>query len=331
MCADYRRERPASRAASSGGLRARRAVDMRKSSMGDADLPVVAGIELGGTKAIAVLARGDRILSEARMPTETPELTLPALADVLSTWSERFAGIGVASFGPVALDAAAPDRGRILKTPKPGWEGADVLGPLRAFGVPLALDTDVAGAALAEGRWGAAAGHAAHAYVTIGTGVGVGLIANGRPVHGFLHPEIGHLRVRRVAGDDFPGVCPFHGDCIEGLVSGPAIAARAAGIEAHDVPPDDAVWSRVAADLAELVCALLLACAPSKIVIGGGLGVGQAGHLLPRTRIGVVERLAGYLPLGRVGGIESILVPAALGDQAGPLGATALALAALGR
>lgn len=295
----------------------------------DAELPIVAGVELGGTKSIAVLASGREVLDEVRVATGAPGETLGAMAAALYGWRGRFASVGIGTFGPVALGGA--DRGRMLATPKPGWAGADVLGPFAAFGVPMALDTDVAAAALAEGRWGAAKGCATHAYVTVGTGIGVGLIANGAPVHGWLHPEFGHLRVRRVPGDTFAGTCRWHGDCVEGLASGPAIAARAGFRSADMLAADDPVWSFVATDLAEMVAALLLACACQRIVFGGGVGLGQAAHLLPLVRAGVAERLAGYLPLERAGGVDAIIVPAALGDQAGPLGCVALGLGVLER
>ena len=293
----------------------------------DGDLPIVAGIELGGTKSIAVLARGRHVLDEVRVATTTPGDTLAPLADALHRWAGRFAAVGVGAFGPIALGGA--DAGRMLETPKPGWAGADVLARLRDAGVPIAIDTDVAAAALAEGRWGAAAGCGTHAYVTVGTGIGVGLVANGAPVHGFLHPEFGHLCARRAPGDTFAGVCPWHGDCVEGLAAGPAIAARAGGHAGDAVAPDDPLWGFVAHDLAGMIAALLLAAAPERIVVGGGVGLGQP-HLWPRVRSAVVARLAGYLPLARAGGMEAILVPAALGTHAGPLGTVALALGALG-
>ncbi len=297
--------------------------------MDDSQLPLVAGVELGGTKSIAVLARGTQIVAEVRVPTHAPAQTLDALAKAVEEWDE-IAAIGIGSFGPIAVDKRAQDHGRMQATPKPGWAGADIIGPFRARGVPIALDTDVGAAALAEGRWGAARGCDTHAYVTIGTGIGIGLVANGATVHGFLHPEFGHLRVRRVPGDAFAGTCAWHGDCLEGLASGPAIAARA-GRSAADLPADDPVWELVAADLAEMVAALLLAVAPQRIVFGGGVGLGQAAHLLPRIRAMTTLRLNGYLPIERAGGIDALIVPAALGEQAGPLGTIALALVALGR
>ncbi len=296
--------------------------------MADPLLPLVAGIELGGTKSIAVLARGLEVLDEVRVPTTTPAETLGALSETVARW-DGITAIGVGSFGPIAVDPTAADYGRMQATPKPGWAETDVLEPFARAGVAVVLDTDVGAAALAEGRWGAARGCATHAYVTIGTGIGVGLVANGATVHGFLHPELGHLRARRLVGDTFAGICAWHGDCLEGLASGPAIAARA-GKAGADLAADDPVWVAVAADLAEMVVALLLAAAPERIVFGGGVGLGQAAHLLPRVRTGVGKRLNAYLPLERAGGVEAIIVPAALGDRAGPLGTVALAMRALG-
>ncbi|WP_419827469.1 ROK family protein [Sphingomonas sp.] len=296
-----------------------------------ADDAFFAGVELGGTKTVAVLGRDRDIVDRLTVPTTTPAETLAAVADRLAEWrrDRALAGLGVASFGPVALDPASAEHGRMLATPKPGWAGADVLRPLaEAAGAPARLHTDVTAAALAEGRWGAARGLADHAYVTIGTGIGVGLVANGAPVSGRMHPEAGHLRVRRLAGDGFAGSCPFHGDCLEGLASGPAIAARA-GRPADALPPDDPAWSLVADALAEGFAALLTTLAPAAIVVGGGVGLGQP-QLLPLVRAGIVAKLGGYLPFVTAETIATMIVPAALGGDAGPLGALLLAALAAG-
>jgi fructokinase len=205
-----------------------------------------AGVELGGTKCVALLARGpDEVLARETVPTTSPDETLGALARILSNWrSNGFEALGVASFGPVDLDESSPAYGRITSTPKPGWAGADVLGRLQsAAAVPAAFDTDVNGAALAEMRWGAARGLADFAYVTVGTGVGVGLIANGLPMRGFAHCELGHIRVARLAGDDFRGSCPFHGDCVEGLAAGPSLIARVGSERVNQLASDDPVWA----------------------------------------------------------------------------------------
>jgi fructokinase len=293
---------------------------------------LLAGVELGGTKAIAVLGRDREILDRVVVPTTTPAETIGALAARIAEWRRRhpLAGLGIASFGPVSIDPRAPDHGHMLATPKPGWAGADMLRPLaEAARAPALVHTDVTAAALAEGRWGAARGLADHAYVTIGTGIGVGIVASGQPVAGRMHPEAGHLRVRRPAGDGFPGDCPFHGDCLEGLASGPAIAARA-GRPADALPPDDPAWLPVADALAEGFAVLLTTLAPAAIVVGGGVGLGQP-HLLPLVRAGVVAKLGGYLPFVDAESIATLIVPAALGADAGPLGALVLAAMAARR
>lgn len=287
----------------------------------------VAGVELGGTKCIAVVAEGLQILARQQWPTgENAAATLAAVAD----WLERanaehgFDALGIASFGPLCLDRDSAGFGRILETPKAGWAGVDVVGTLVGrLGVPVSFDTDVAGAALAEGYWGASVGCAVHVYLTIGTGVGGGIVIDGKPLHGAIHPEIGHVRVRRAAGDDFPGACPVHGDCLEGLVSGPAIALRA-GRPAEALLPADLLWDLVAGELAELMQMLILTLSPHRIVVCGGVGYGQS-HLLTRVRMATADRLRQYLPGQSVTDLEQIIVPAGLGPDAGVFGALALA------
>ncbi len=297
---------------------------------GQETLPILAGVELGGTKAIAVVAQGRAVLDEMRVPTTSPDETLGALSTRLTDWSARFRpqALGIASFGPVSLRLGRPDYGQILPTTKPGWAGADIVTPLATpIDGPRLLQTDVNAAALAEGRWGAGRGMTDFIYVTIGTGVGMGIIVNGLPVTGQMHPEAGHIRVRRMSGDIFPGACTFHGDCLEGLASGPAIAARA-GRPAHELTPDDPAWALVADAIAEAFVALILTLAPQLIIVGGGVGVGQP-HLLARVREGVAEKIAGYLPFIDRAMLDRMIVPPMLADRAGPLGALLLAEMAL--
>ncbi len=293
--------------------------------------PVVAGVELGGTKCIAVVARGREILDRKLWPTgNDPDETLGAIADWLTdaARAEPFQALGIGSFGPLRLDPAAADYGAIVNTPKPGWSGANLIAGIAGrFDLPVGLDTDVAGAALAEGRWGAAQGCAVHVYLTIGTGIGGGIVIDGKPLHGAFHPELGHIRVRRAVGDVFAGICPIHGDCLEGLASGPAIAARA-GVRAETLMPEDPVWQLVALDIAELMGSLIFTLSPQRIVIGGGVGQGQPG-LLADIRRATVDVLGGYLPGHGVAEIEKLIVQPALGGDAGVYGAIALALAAL--
>ena len=289
-------------------------------------MPLYAGVELGGTKCVCTLARGhDQILEQVTVPTTSPDETLAAIEQTLLEWSgvEQIRALGIGSFGPIDLDPASITYGSITSTPKPGWRGADVARRLqRALNVPTGFDTDVNGAALAELKWGAGQGLRDLAYVTVGTGVGVGLICDCKPVHGFGHPEAGHIPIARMPGDDWPGSCPFHGDCVEGLAAGPAIKARLGVDHLHDFPPDHPVWETVAWALAQLCHALVCTAAPSTILIGGGVVTGQP-HLIQRTGELLVESLAGYVspPQQR----PYVQAPG-LGSQAGPLGSIALAM-----
>jgi fructokinase len=283
-----------------------------------------AGVELGGTKCIAILARGpDDIVARQTVPTGSPDETLGRLQQVLSQW-QRDAGfdtLGIGSFGPLDLDSSSTKYGQIAATPKPGWQGAPVKQRLeRAAGVAAVFNTDVNGAALAEMRWGAGRGFDDFAYVTVGTGVGVGLIVNGKPTCGFAHCELGHIRVARLPGDDFAGSCPFHGDCVEGLAAGPSFKARGAA----SAGPDDRVWDSVAWALAQLCHAIVCVAAPRAIAMGGGVIAGQP-HLLARVEQMLVVSLNGYMRLPE--GAPYVREPG-LGPDAGPLGAIALAMSA---
>lgn len=283
-----------------------------------------AGVELGGTKCVALLA-GDvgEIIERETVPTTTADKTLNELASILSKW--KFDALGIASFGPVDLDPNSSDYGHITNTPKSGWAGADVLGCLKQVApVPAAFDTDVNGAAFAEMRWGAARGFDDFAYVTVGTGVGVGLIANGMPMRGFAHCELGHIRVARLAGDRFPGSCPYHGDCVEGLAAGPSLIARVGAEQVNGLSADHSLWTSVASALAQLCHAIVCAAAPRAIAIGGGV-VEKQPHLLERVESMLVQSLNGYMTLPADG--PYVRAPK-LGPDAGPLGAIALAMKA---
>ncbi|HWI85367.1 MAG TPA: ROK family protein [Sphingomonas sp.] len=291
--------------------------------------PLVAGVELGGTKCIATLAQGQRIVRQERWPTGGVE-TLGVISDTLDQWAGElaFRAIGIASFGPLRLNRSGADYGRMGKTPKPGWAGADILGHFaRRFDVPIGIDTDVAGAALAEGKWGASKHCSVHAYATIGTGVGLGLVVNGEAIHGRLHPEAGHMRVRRVPGDAFSGTCPSHGDCLEGLVGGPALAARApAALE--ETSDDDPLWDRVAAELSEWAAMLILCISPERLVFGGGVLEARPA-LLPMMHTRTARLLNGYLDNHGDHDLTTLMVAPALGRNTGPLGAALLGANAL--
>lgn len=291
--------------------------------------PLVAGVELGGTKVNCILARGpDAIEEEVRIPTTSSAETMPAIEAVLDRW-RGIAGIGVATFGPLQVDRSAPDWGSVTVTAKPGWMNVDIASRWeRRYGVPVGFHTDVVGAALAEARWGAAAGLADMAYVTVGTGIGVGLVSRGKPLDGLTHQELGHIRPVRLPGDDWIGVCPYHGACYEGLASGPAIRARA-GRSAETLAADDPIWDGVVHVLGQLLHMLVQTGVPRRVVFGGGVMVGMP-HLYPRIREAMLKSLGGFSLLPEVALADSYVVPAALGARAGPLGAILLGQQASG-
>ncbi len=305
--------------------------------------PLVAAIEAGGTKFVCAVGTGPGASILARERFETG--SAPArLLDAIVAWFAaqqrlrgRVAALGVASFGPVDLDERSPRHGFITTTPKPGWRNADLLGPFRrAFpGIPVGFDTDVNGAALGEGRWGAAQGLEDFLYVTVGTGIGGGAVVGGRLVHGLTHPEMGHIQMPQSRGDDFAGTCPYHGRCWEGLCSGPAIAARG-GMPAEDLPPDHPAWDATIRSMGHALAMLTCVLSPRRIVLGGS--VRKGGRLgeerfFSGVRRAFRETIAGYVqsPSLVEPGIDSFIVPPTLGDDAGVCGAIALAHDALGK
>lgn len=286
-----------------------------------------AGVEMGGTKCVLTLADGPEEVREREViATSSPADTLGRIERVLGSWKTNgcLDALGIGSFGPIDVDEGSATYGHVLSTPKPGWAGADVARRLqRAVGVPTSFDTDVNGAALAEMQWGSGRGFDDFAYVTVGTGVGVGLIVDGKPTRGFGHCELGHIRVARLPGEDWPGSCPFHGDCVEGLASGSALRARF-GEELDGLGADHAVWDGVAWTLAQLCHAIVCAGAPRRIAIGGGV-IERQPHLLERIEASLVDSLNGFIKLPADG--RYVRAPE-LGNQAGPLGAIALAMRA---
>jgi fructokinase len=291
---------------------------------------LVAGVELGGTKCVCILSSGPGELREqVRLPTTTPDETLASIRAVLLRWksSVGFTALGIGSFGPLQQDRNTVAFGSILSTPKPGWSGVDLTALADDLDVPFAIDTDVNGAALAEGRWGSAQGLRSFAYITVGTGIGVGSIVNGRPVQGLGHSEAGHLRVGRIPGDAWPGNCPYHRDCVEGLAAGPAILART-GQRGETLSAEDPVWEMVVQALGGLLHNLVLTTTPERILIGGGIFDGNP-HLFPRLRLALLESLAGYGSADRIAAIiEDFVARPGLGSDAGPLGAIAVGLTA---
>jgi fructokinase len=236
--------------------------------------------------------------------------------------------IGIGSFGPVDLHRGSPSYGHITATPKLAWRNFDLAGAVRgALDLPIGFDTDVNAAALAEARWGAARGLADFVYVTVGTGIGGGALVAGSPLHGLQHPEMGHIRVPHDrAKDPYPGICPYHGDCLEGLASGPAIEARW-GMGPDSLPPDHPAWELEAHYLALGLASWVSILSPSRIVMGGG--VMRQPRLFPLMRGKLQKELNGYIPCRELqDGIDAYIVPAKLGERAGVLGALVLAEAA---
>jgi fructokinase len=285
------------------------------------------GIEAGGTKWVCAIGDGTaEVLETETFPTTTPQETIARAAQFFGH-GRRLDGVGVASFGPVDVRRGSPTWGYITTTPKAGWTHTDLVGSLRAaLEIPIAFDTDVNAAALAEWRWGAAAGLETFSYITVGTGIGGGGMVNGRLLHGLLHPEVGHMRIPHDrARDPFDGVCPYHRDCLEGLASGEAIRRRW-GRPGQDLSDDAAVWELESEYLALGLMNVICTLSPQRIVLGGG--VPKQTTLLPLVRRRLQELLAGYFntpELTRPEAIELYVVPPGLGDHAGVLGAIDLA------
>lgn len=299
---------------------------------GRQDRRTFVGIEAGGTKFVCLVGVGpDEIVAERRFPTATPDQTLELVGNWVADQCAHHAvdAIGLASFGPVDLDPTSATHGQITSTPKPGWAGTDMVGWLEGrFRRPVGFDTDVNAAVLAEHRWGAGVGLDDVAYVTVGTGVGGAAVSGGQLVHGLLHTEMGHVPVRRHPDDDQRGGCPYHGDCLEGLAAGPAIAARH-GRPGQDLDREAAAGAArlEAFYLAQLMVTLTYVLSPRRIILGGG--VTQLPGLFDHVRLQTRTMLAGALTAPMLAGdLDDYIVPAQLGHRAGALGALALARAA---
>ncbi len=295
--------------------------------------PLFGGIEGGGTKFVCAVGTGpEDIRAETRFPTTTPEETMGKAVDFFKRQEKEFgslSALGFACFGPLDPDPASPTYGQILPTPKPGWANADVVGLLRsAFDLPISFDTDVNGAAMAEGRWGAAQGCDPIIYLTIGTGIGGGALVNGKLLHGLVHPEMGHIMLPHdLAQDPYRGNCPFHSDCFEGLACGPALEKRW-GAPAETLGPDHPAWDLEAHYIALALASYIYTLSPQRIILGGG--VPQQPHLIPLIRQKVQALLNGYVQSPQIlKEISSYIVPPGLGGRAGVLGAIAMAEKAL--
>ncbi|MFD2257756.1 ROK family protein [Luteolibacter algae] len=281
---------------------------------------MITAMELGGTKTVVAIGGSDGSLGEEfRFPTTTPEETFTTAVEWIAERGTP-SKMGVAAFGPVQINPKAENWGDMLPTPKPNWSGFSITKALLAKfpGLEITLETDVNAACLAESRIGAAAGLENVAYITIGTGIGAGVLCDGRLLHGALHPEFGHLLLPRKAGDDFAGTCPFHGCCLEGMASGPAIEQRWEKC-GDKLPPEHPAWDTEAWYLAHGIQALLAIAPPERVVIGGG--VSQAAGLHEKTEELIKELAGGYFPA-----LENApyIVPPKLGQEAGICGALML-------
>ena len=281
-------------------------------------------LEAGGTKMVlSVGNENNELLEQESIPTETPEKTIPRMIGWFR--DKGIAALGIGSFGPVDLRKASPTYGWITRTPKPGWSGQPLLPPLRdELGVPALIDTDVNAAALAEWKLGAARGLDGCMYVTVGTGIGAGLVIEGKLVHGLVHPELGHMLLCPEPEDQTPvGFCPYHRNCLEGLASGPAMEKRW-GIKAYQLPPEHPAWDLEAAYLAQMCMNAICAFSPQKIILGGG--VMQQKHLFPRIREKTLTLLNGYVQTKEIlEDIDRYIVEPGLGTKSGATGALLLA------
>jgi len=295
------------------------------------EVPLYAAVEAGGTKMVcAVGSAGHGSRETVRISTAGPDATVRRMVEFFRAAEERYGAlkaIGIASFGPLDLEAASPTYGAITTTPKPGWQGTNLPRLLgEALGIPAGINTDVNAAALAEARAGAAQGCDAVAYVTVGTGIGVGLLSGGRMVHGLGHPEAGHLRLsRHAAHDGFQGICPYHGDCLEGLASGPAISA-AWGASLDQVEPGHPAWDVECHYLAHLCATLILTVAPEHIVLGGGVMMQE--RLFAGIRSKTLDLLAGYAAAWTEDSAVARITPPGCGEPSGLVGAYLIAQAA---
>lgn len=282
----------------------------------------IGALEAGGTKMVCAIGdENGKIEKRVFFPTQTPKETLPQILEFFV--NEEIAALGIGCFGPVELDRRSPVYGYITSTPKLAWANYDIVGKFEeALNVPVGFDTDVNGAALGEVFFGAARGCDPAIYITIGTGVGVGIYVNGTLLHGLIHPEAGHILITRRHGDTYRGKCPYHENCLEGLAAGPAIMERW-GKPAAELTDRKEVWELESDYLAQAVANYILTLSPQKVILGGGVMHQEQMFALVRKK--VQEKLNSYLQNDRIAEhIEEYIVPPALGDNAGITGALLL-------
>jgi fructokinase len=287
---------------------------------------IFGGIEAGGTKFLCGIGTCPEDLRVVSFPTQSPDVTVEKAAQFFrEQGGTKLSAIGIASFGPIELEPASATYGYVTSTPKLAWRNYDFAGAVaRTLNLPVGFDTDVNAAALAEGRWGAARDIEDFIYLTVGTGIGGGAVVGGRLVHGLMHPEMGHIRLpHNFTQDPFPGGCPFHRDCLEGLASGSAIKERW-GESAHDLPANHPAWALEAHYLSLALATWVCTLSPQRIIIGGG--VMQQDLLFPMIRQQLKDLLNGYIPKRAVTEeVNQYVVPPQLGNHSGVLGAILLA------
>jgi fructokinase len=280
-------------------------------------------LEAGGTKMVCAIGdENGKILERTKIPTTTPEETMPPIFDFFK--DKGIKAIGIACFGPIDLNKDSATYGSITSTPKKGWSGYNIVEETKkALGIPVGFDTDVNGSMLGEATWGCAKGVSDAIYLTIGTGVGGGVISNGKLLHGMLHPEVGHIRLPRVEGDPGKSVCPFHDNCLEGLAAGPSIKARW-GVSADQLADRAEVWEIESEYIATALMSYALILSPQKIILGGG--VMHQEQLFPLIRKKFKELVNGYIVTKEMEDLDNYIVPASLNDDQGIMGAVKLAI-----
>lgn len=281
-------------------------------------MTIYGAVEMGGTKTDVAFGTSPDDMSEPqRVPTSSPEETLAGILEILAV--ENISAVGVACFGPLQLSPTAPNYGVMLATTKPGWTGAAIYDSFVAVSPgPVALDTDVNGAAIGEGRWGATQGMTDYVYMTVGTGIGAGVVVGGVPISGDRHPEAGHVPVARRAEDEYPGACSYHGDCLEGLASGPALESRFGPPSTW--PGNDSVLDLATHYVAQGIVSLNYSVAPERVIVGGGVSSLPGFH--DRLRHHVNEMLGGY---PGPADLDLLISRPGLGARSGLAGALAMA------
>ena len=280
-------------------------------------------IEAGGTKMVcAVGDENGRIIEQVSIPTKNPDETMPKIIEYFK--NKEIKALGIACFGPIELDKASPKYGHIQDTPKLLWSDYDIVGTMeKALGVPVGFDTDVNGSMLGEATWGAAKDLTDAIYITIGTGIGGGILSGGKLVHGMLHPELGHMKLVKAENDTYAGKCPFHATCFEGLAAGPAIEERW-GKPAKELADRTEVWELESFYIAQALSNLILTLSPKVIILGGG--VMHQLQLFPLIRKKVKENINGYIKTDELNDMDSYIIPAALNDDQGIMGCIRLAM-----